>query len=51
MIFSADSGVGEAPDNTAFNYGDRRSRWFQAKDDKVVEVASGPEGIFEEVGI
>lgn len=51
VIFSADSGVGEAIDGTAFNYGDCRSRWFQAKDGKVVEIARGPKGIFEELGI
>lgn len=51
VIFSADSGVNEAQEDTAFHYADCRSRWFHTLEGKVVEAAYGPEGIFEEVGI
>lgn len=51
VIFNLNSGVGNEGSEARFNQNDCRSRWFEAKGGKVVETASGPEGVFEEVGI
>lgn len=50
VIFNMNSGVG-GKDDGGFDHENCRSRWFEYKNGKVIEAASGPERVFEEVGI
>lgn len=51
VIFNLNSGVGKKDFDSGFDSKNRRSRWFESKGGKIIEATSGPEGVFEEVGI
>jgi len=51
VIFAPDSGAGNDDNDYAFSLDHKKSRWYQAENGKIISIDSGPEDIFNQIGI
>jgi len=51
VVFAPDSGANSEDNEYGFSLDYKKSRWYQAKNGKIIPINEGPDGIFDKIGI